>query len=59
MIRCVRKLKFDAGHRVFGHEGKCNFAHGTNEKRYIYEINNEYLNSNKISEGFHLSSFIF
>jgi 6-pyruvoyltetrahydropterin/6-carboxytetrahydropterin synthase len=36
MIKCVRKLKFDAGHRVFGHEGKCNYAHGHEYKVFIH-----------------------
>lgn len=28
MITITRKLEFDYGHRVLGHEGKCRFLHG-------------------------------
>lgn len=35
MINCTRKLEFDAGHRVMGHEGKCAHLHG---HRYVVEI---------------------
>lgn len=28
MASIVRKITFDAGHRVYGHEGKCNHLHG-------------------------------
>jgi 6-pyruvoyltetrahydropterin/6-carboxytetrahydropterin synthase len=31
----TRRLEFDAGHRVWGHEGKCNHIHG---HRYVVEI---------------------
>jgi 6-pyruvoyltetrahydropterin/6-carboxytetrahydropterin synthase len=31
----TRKLEFDAGHRVLGHEGKCRHLHG---HRYVAEI---------------------
>mgnify|MGYP000302153770 CR=1 FL=1 len=31
----TRRLEFDAGHRVYGHEGKCNHLHG---HRYVAEI---------------------
>lgn len=31
----TRRLEFDAGHRVWGHEGKCNHLHG---HRYAVEI---------------------
>jgi 6-pyruvoyltetrahydropterin/6-carboxytetrahydropterin synthase len=31
----TRRLEFDAGHRVWGHEGKCNHIHG---HRYVAEI---------------------
>lgn len=27
-VTCTRLLKFDAGHRVLGHEGKCKHIHG-------------------------------
>lgn len=30
MISCTRRLQFCAGHRVFGHEGKCRHMHGHN-----------------------------
>jgi 6-pyruvoyltetrahydropterin/6-carboxytetrahydropterin synthase len=30
MISITRKLQFCAGHRVYGHEGKCNNLHGHN-----------------------------
>ena len=35
MIAITRKLEFDAGHRILGHEGKCRFLHG---HRYSAEI---------------------
>jgi len=34
-ISCVRTLGFDAGHRVYGHEGKCSDLHG---HRYKVEL---------------------
>lgn len=35
MITITRKLEFDAGHRVLGHEGKCKHLHG---HRYVAEV---------------------
>lgn len=35
MIKCTRKIEFDAGHRVVGHQNKCNFLHG---HRYVLEV---------------------
>ena len=35
MITCTRKLWFCAGHRVKGHEGKCNHLHGHNYTVFI------------------------
>lgn len=35
MKTCVRLLKCDAGHRVFGHEGKCAHPHG---HEYRFEV---------------------
>lgn len=32
----VRKLRFDTGHRVLGHEGKCANAHGHGFVAWIY-----------------------
>jgi len=34
-ITCTRRLTFAAGHRVFGHEGKCRHLHGHN---YAVEV---------------------
>jgi len=34
-MRITRRLEFDAGHRVLGHEGKCKHLHG---HRYVAEI---------------------
>lgn len=34
-VQITRRLEFDAGHRVFGHEGKCAHLHG---HRYVVEI---------------------
>ena len=34
MLYCTRKIEFDAGHRVIGHEGKCKYLHG---HRYVVE----------------------
>jgi 6-pyruvoyltetrahydropterin/6-carboxytetrahydropterin synthase len=30
MITATRRIQFAAGHRVFGHEGKCRWLHGHN-----------------------------
>lgn len=30
MITCTRRIQFCAGHRVYGHEGKCRHLHGHN-----------------------------
>jgi 6-pyruvoyltetrahydropterin/6-carboxytetrahydropterin synthase len=35
MIECTRKIEFDAGHRVIGHEHKCKYLHG---HRYVLEV---------------------
>ena len=35
MIKCTRRIEFDAGHRIIGHQNKCQFLHG---HRYILEI---------------------
>lgn len=35
MSRITRKLEWDSGHRVLGHEGKCKFLHG---HRYVAEV---------------------
>lgn len=35
MPKITRKLEFDAGHRILGHEGKCAHLHG---HRYVAEI---------------------
>lgn len=34
-VTCTRKIKFDAGHRVFEHESKCRNMHG---HEYVVEI---------------------
>ena len=35
IAQITRKLEFDAGHRVMGHEGKCASVHG---HRYVVEV---------------------
>jgi 6-pyruvoyltetrahydropterin/6-carboxytetrahydropterin synthase len=35
MIECTRRIEFDAGHRVIGHQHKCKYLHG---HRYVLEI---------------------
>lgn len=35
MVECTRRIEFDAGHRVIGHENKCKYLHG---HRYVLEI---------------------
>ena len=35
MITCTRRIEFDAGHRVYRHESKCNNPHG---HRYVLEV---------------------
>jgi 6-pyruvoyltetrahydropterin/6-carboxytetrahydropterin synthase len=34
-MKITRRFEIDAGHRVFGHEGKCNHPHG---HRYVIEL---------------------
>ena len=35
MITCTRKLTFESGHRVLGHENKCASMHGHSYKAFI------------------------
>lgn len=35
MVQIVRRLEFDAGHRVLNHEGKCRNLHG---HRYVVDV---------------------
>ena len=35
MVECTRRIEFDAGHRVMGHENKCKYLHG---HRYVLEV---------------------
>ncbi|WP_347939342.1 6-pyruvoyl trahydropterin synthase family protein [Rickettsia oklahomensis] len=35
MIKCTRRIEFDSGHRIIGHQNKCQFLHG---HRYVLEI---------------------
>lgn len=35
MITCTRRIQFCAGHRVAGHEGKCQHLHGHNYVAFI------------------------
>ncbi len=35
MIKCTRRIEFDAGHRVIGHKHKCKYLHG---HRYVLEV---------------------
>jgi len=35
MLTCTRLIQWDMGHRVLGHEGKCNRLHG---HRYVAEV---------------------
>ncbi|HJD55866.1 MAG TPA: 6-pyruvoyl tetrahydropterin synthase family protein [Rickettsia endosymbiont of Pyrocoelia pectoralis] len=35
MIKCTRRIEFDAGHRIIGHQNKCQFLHG---HRYVLEV---------------------
>ena len=41
---CTRKIEFDAGHRVIGHQNKCKFLHG---HRYVLEVE---ISSNALDE---------
>jgi 6-pyruvoyltetrahydropterin/6-carboxytetrahydropterin synthase len=45
VISCTRRIEFDAGHRVIGHENKCKFLHG---HRYALEVSAETLKLNEI-----------
>jgi 6-pyruvoyltetrahydropterin/6-carboxytetrahydropterin synthase len=35
IIKCTRRIEFDAGHRIIGHHNKCQYLHG---HRYAIEI---------------------
>ncbi|NRB10829.1 MAG: 6-carboxytetrahydropterin synthase QueD [Rickettsiaceae bacterium] len=35
MITCIKRVEFDAGHRVLGHKHKCKYLHG---HRYALEV---------------------
>ncbi|HRD55799.1 MAG TPA: 6-carboxytetrahydropterin synthase [Parachlamydiaceae bacterium] len=39
-IKCVRKICFSSGHRVFGHEGPCKNPHGHNYSAHIFAESN-------------------
>lgn len=41
MITCSRYHDFSAGHRVYGHEGKCNYLHGHNYRVHFTCIANQ------------------
>ncbi len=45
MIKCTRRLHFDAAHRVMEHDSKCKFLHG---HRYVIEANFESNALNKL-----------
>jgi 6-pyruvoyltetrahydropterin/6-carboxytetrahydropterin synthase len=45
MIKCTRRIEFDAGHRIIGHQNKCQFLHG---HRYILEITAAAKETNKL-----------
>ena len=45
---CTRRLEFDAGHRVPGHQGKCKNLHG---HRYVVEITCQ-ANEELLPEGY-------
>lgn len=45
MIKCTRRIEFDAGHRIIGHQNKCQFLHG---HRYILEVTAAAKNTNKL-----------
>ncbi len=35
MIKCTKKIEFDAAHRIIGHDGGCQMVHG---HRYVVKI---------------------
>ncbi|MFK7974295.1 MAG: 6-pyruvoyl tetrahydropterin synthase family protein [Rickettsiaceae bacterium] len=35
MIECTSRIEFDAGHRIIGHQHKCQYLHG---HRYVLEL---------------------
>lgn len=39
-IKCIRKIYFSSGHRVFGHEGHCKNPHGHNYCAHIFAESN-------------------
>lgn len=45
IVTCTRRLEWDSGHRVLGHEGKCRHLHG---HRYAAEITVEAANLNEL-----------
>jgi 6-pyruvoyltetrahydropterin/6-carboxytetrahydropterin synthase len=38
MTTCTRRLLFSAGHRIFGHEGKCKHIHGHNYEVFVTAV---------------------
>jgi 6-pyruvoyltetrahydropterin/6-carboxytetrahydropterin synthase len=44
IIKCSRKITFDAAHRIIGHDGKCKFLHG---HRYVCEA---FFSGNKLDD---------
>jgi len=42
-IKAIRKVKFDAGHRIVGHEGKCQNNHGHEYWAHFYAESNSSL----------------
>ena len=41
MISCTKRLRFSAGHRIFGHESKCELLHGHNYRVEITATTDE------------------
>ena len=51
MIRITKKFDFEAGHALFGYDGKCKNLHGHSYKLYVTVIGEPINNANNVKNG--------
>ena len=51
MIRITKKFDFEAGHALFGYDGKCKNPHGHSYKLYVTVIGEPINNPNNVKNG--------
>ena len=51
MIRITKKFDFEAGHALFGYDGKCKNLHGHSYKLYVTVIGEPINNPNSVKNG--------